>query len=294
MRIIESPVRLLQPYPQDLPDLFYGEELVVFGRYSGEGRGTVVIEGERNGRRERFTAQAVFPETEDGNDFIPKLWASRRIGELTRQIRLEGQNASLVSQVRELGLRYGILTEYTSYLVEEPGMERPMLTGRGESDVRNQNGAGVERRVREDLARVAPASPAEQTGQRAFASADASAKLSASGSLAEANRAADRQIRDLSDSGSTIKRVGSKMFQLRNRVWTDVAHVDSLTVTEVAAYSDAYFALARAMPELARYLAVGDAVLIAGRQGSIKISPSGLQAWQPGQLQRVVRSYRGQ
>ena len=73
LRIVQSPVNLVQSYPHDLPDLFFGEELVVFGRYRGEGTGTVVIEGERNGRRERFTARAVFPETDDANDFTPKL-----------------------------------------------------------------------------------------------------------------------------------------------------------------------------------------------------------------------------
>jgi Ca-activated chloride channel family protein len=77
----------------------------VFGRYRGEGRGTVVIEGERNGRRERFTTDAVFSRVAAGNEFIPRLWASRRIGDLTRQVRLEGQSESLIREVRELGLR---------------------------------------------------------------------------------------------------------------------------------------------------------------------------------------------
>jgi Ca-activated chloride channel family protein len=105
LRIVQSPVHLIQSYPQDLPDLFFGEELVIFGRYRGQGNGTLIIEGERNGRRERFTARAVFPENEDANDFIPKLWASRRIGELTRQIRIEGASQSLVQQVRDLSCR---------------------------------------------------------------------------------------------------------------------------------------------------------------------------------------------
>ena len=118
----DSPVSLSQVDPAPLPDLFYGEELVVFGRYRGQGKGTVVITGERGGRRERLAAQATFPVSDPGNDFIPRLWAARQIGHLTRQIRLEGASPSLVSQVRDLGLRYGILTEYTSYLVQEPDL----------------------------------------------------------------------------------------------------------------------------------------------------------------------------
>jgi Ca-activated chloride channel family protein len=280
LRIVQSPVNLVQSYPHDLPDLFFGEELVVFGRYRGEGTGTVVIEGERNGRRERFTARAVFPETDDANDFIPKLWASRRIGELTRQIRIEGASQSLVQQVRDLGLRYGILTEYTSYLVTEPGMggDRPM---RAEQQA-NQ-------------ARPLAAAPSAQTGAGAFARADASAKMSSLGSVAESDVLAERRMRDLSDESSQpMKRVGSKMFRLVNQVWTDFAHRDSMAVTEVAPFSEAYFALARALPELNQYLSVGDQILIAGRSASIKIAPGGVSSWRAGHLQRVVQTYRGQ
>jgi Ca-activated chloride channel homolog len=282
LRIVESPVRMIESYPVNLPDLFYGEELVVFGRYRGEGSGTVIIEGERNGRRERFTARAVFPDTEDENDFIPKLWASRRIGELTRQIRIEGANQSLIDQVRELGLRYGILTEYTSYLVLEPGMggDRPM---RAEED-------GSRRQFNEAL----QAAPSAQSGAGAFARADASAKMAATGTVAEAERFADERLRDLSRDGAPVRRVGSKVFRLVDRVWTDMTHRDSLRVTEVAVYSDAYFALARALPELNEYLALGDEIVIAGKQGSIKITASGITSWSAGQLNRVVQSYRGQ
>jgi Ca-activated chloride channel family protein len=282
LRIVQSPVNLIQSYPNDLPDLFFGEELVVFGRYRGEGNGTLVIEGERNGRRERFTARAVFPAGEDDNDFIPKLWASRRIGELTRQIRIEGASENLVKQVRDLGLRYGILTEYTSYLVQEPGSaDRPILVPRDEVTTRQQIGVN--------------SAPSAQTGAGAFARADASAKMSSAGTVAETEVFAERLMRDLSNQSSQpMRRAGSKMFQLLNQVWVDIVHRDSLAVTDVAPFSEAYFALVRALPELSQYLAVGEQVLISGQRGSIRITAGGLSSWRAGQLQRVVQSYRGQ
>jgi Ca-activated chloride channel family protein len=278
LRIVQSPVNLVESYPQQLPDLFFGEELVVFGRYRGEGAGTLVIEGERNGRRERFTARAAFPGTEDDNEFIPKLWASRRIGDLTRQIRIEGATPALVQQVRDLGLRYGILTEYTSYLVLEPGMggDRPMRTER-----------------QDNLAQPLAAAPRAQTGAGAFASADASAKMSSAGSVAETEALAERRMREMSRS-QPMRRAGSKVFQDLNGTWVDLAHHDSLAVTDVAPFSDAYFALVRALPELSQYLAVGESVLVAGKSGSIRITANGLAGWRAGQLQRVVQAYRGQ
>ncbi len=276
LRIGDSPVTVADASPAQLPDLFYGEELVVLGRYRGHGTGDVVVTGERNGRRERFAVHADFPTSSSDNDFIPRLWASRRVGDLTRQIRLEGGNAALIAQVRDLGLRYGILTEYTSYLVQEP---TPL--------------AGPV-----PVTRLMPAAaPATgQTGQAAFEDARASAKLSSTNSLDAADAASSTRLAELrgrDDRGPASRAVAGRLFLKRGEIWTDAAHYDSLKVTAVAPFSDAYFALIRALPEIAPWLKVGDEVLIAGRRVSIRIAPSGISTWRAGQLDQLTRDFRG-
>ena len=116
------PVRISEVYPTELPDLFVGEELTVFGRYADAGRGELSIDGEREGRVASFSAEVVFSEHETENEFIPRLWAARKIGELTREVRVNGSHPELIDEIRQTALRYGILTEYTSYLVLEPDM----------------------------------------------------------------------------------------------------------------------------------------------------------------------------
>lgn len=271
LRLVNAPVRLDQQSPAALPDLFYGEELVLFGRYSGSGNGPLVIEGERNGRRERFTAEAHFAAAEPGNDFVPRLWAARRVGDLTRQIRLEGGTPDLIAQVRDLGLRYGILTEYTSYLVQEPGMVA----------------AGG---VRRELVAPPASAPSAQSGRAAFDAASRSAGLSAAGNLAAA-KASEAELRV--DGGADVRRAGGRIFSLQHGVWTDAAQVDSLHVTSVAPYSPAYFALVRALPELAPCLGLGEAVLVAGRRESVRIAPQGVVTWKAGQLAALVSGFRG-
>ncbi|HEX5963262.1 MAG TPA: VIT domain-containing protein [Gemmatimonadales bacterium] len=278
LRIGDSPVSFSQVYPTQLPDLFYGEELVVFGRYRGNGSGGVVVTGRRNGHQERLTVPASFPSNAPENDFIPRLWASRQIGELTRQIRLEGASPALVSQVRDLGLRYGILTEYTSYLVQEPGLAA---------------GPGIPLPPRADQFNQAPSA---QTGARAFERSRASAKLSEVKTLAAADAAAaydTSSVVPAGESPASSRRVGGRLFVQRGRVWTDVGHADRISITEIAAYSRAYFDLVRQLPEVAQYLAVGGEVLIAGRRESIRVAPSGIEAWRPGQLEQLVRNFRG-
>ena len=51
--------------------------------------------------------------------FIPRLWATRAIGHLMQQIRLNGENAELVQSIVNLSTRYGVITPYTSFLIEE-------------------------------------------------------------------------------------------------------------------------------------------------------------------------------
>src|SRR5690606_9491543 len=56
---------------------------------------------------------------EDENEFIPRLWATRRVGYLLDEIRLHGENEELREEVTELARKYGIVTPYTAYLIVE-------------------------------------------------------------------------------------------------------------------------------------------------------------------------------
>jgi Ca-activated chloride channel family protein len=280
LRIESSPVGLIDLAPARLPDLFFGEELVVLGRYHGRAEGDLVVTGDRSGRRERFVARADFPSRQDDNEYIPRLWAARRIGDLSRQIRLEGATPELIDRVRELGLRYGILTEYTSFLIQEP---RSVAEGRPGPT------------LREDMARTGAAGANRQTGRAAFDAARASAKLAQAKSLDAAAEAtpAPATVDDEAGPGPATRALAGRVFIRRGGVWTDAGHRDTVKVTVVASFSDAYFSLVRALPELAPWLRVGDEVLIAGRRASIRIGPSGLKMWGTGQLEQLARDFRG-
>ncbi|MGC9396672.1 MAG: VIT domain-containing protein, partial [Anaerolineae bacterium] len=106
-------------YPTPLPDLYAGTQLIVAGRYRGSGAQTITLSGEVEGQRETHTYGGNFTAS-TGKDFIPRLWAARKIGYLLTQIRLHGEQEEWISAVVNLSLRYGIITPYTSFLVEEP------------------------------------------------------------------------------------------------------------------------------------------------------------------------------
>jgi len=115
-------------YPAPLPDLFKGEQLLVVGRYSGKGDSAIIIEGSINGIQKKFTYEARFPDETSENDFIPRLWATRRVGYLLDEIRLHGENSELRDEVSELARKYGIVTPYTAYLILEDESHRGVPT----------------------------------------------------------------------------------------------------------------------------------------------------------------------
>jgi hypothetical protein len=114
-------------------------------------------------------------------------------------------------------------------------------------------------------------------------------------SLDAAAAAAPRAVGLDGEAGpaSATRTAAGRVFIRRGGVWTDLGHRGTVKVTVVASFSDAYFSLVHALPELAACLRVGDEVLIAGRRASIRIGPSGVEAWRGGQLEQLVRDFRG-
>ena len=117
-------VRVTKLYPSPLPDLFRGDQLVLVGRYSGRGDAAVILEGTVNGATRKFTYEVDFPRNDDEHEFIPRLWATRRVGYLMDEIRLRGENAELRDEVTDLARKYGIVTPYTAYLIVEDEARR--------------------------------------------------------------------------------------------------------------------------------------------------------------------------
>lgn len=53
-----------------------------------------------------------------GQAFVPRLWATRRVGALLDQVRIKGESEELAAEIRELGLNYGLVTPYTTFVIE--------------------------------------------------------------------------------------------------------------------------------------------------------------------------------
>ena len=112
-------LKVKQLHPRTLPDLFCGDQITVFGRYEGDGHVAVKLTGDVDGKDKEFVYEGSFQKENKENDFIPRLWATRRVGYLLDEIRLRGEKGELKDEVIKLSKEYGIMTPYTSYLVLE-------------------------------------------------------------------------------------------------------------------------------------------------------------------------------
>ncbi len=110
-------MRVTDLYPPMMPDLFRGSSVLLTGRYEATNEQVTVRVRGRAGEEPREYVYR-FDLTATGNhDFVPRLWATRRVGALLDEVRVEGERAALIEEIRELGLGYGIVTPYTTFVI---------------------------------------------------------------------------------------------------------------------------------------------------------------------------------
>lgn len=247
-------IRIEQLYPQTLPDLFAGSQLVLVGRYRDGGTADITLNGTVNGRSQTTTYRDHQFRSSGGDDFIPRLWATRAIGNLLTEIRLNGENPELVQSVVNLSIRYGIITPYTSYLIEE-------------NDIFSQTGREViiEEEMESlsmDDGAVSGAAAVDEAAASANM-AEAEAPMAAPMPMATTVPGEGSAVGNPAPANQPIQFVGSKTFVLRDGVWMDTAYdADTMTPQEVGFASDAYFDLVTAVPDIGQYFALGEQVLV--------------------------------
>jgi len=88
------------------------------------------------------------------------------------------------------------------------------------------------------------------------------------------------------------RHVAGRLFRQVEGIWTDVRHTDSLTVVAVEPFSEAYFALFQALPELEPYVTEFEQMVVTGATVSIRIVDGGKTTFAGDELARLVRDFR--
>lgn len=289
LRIVESPVAISEWYPVHIPDLFAGETLTLLARYRGEGEGRVVIEGRRGGRLRTVATEAVFPRVQRANAGLPRLWAARKVGHLTRQLWTEGETPDLVEEIRTTALRYGLPSPFTSILVQEP--EALVTDGVQPAVMPMTFGAGPANRAR------TPGLPAGTVGAAAGARRSTGAQAVQVAEESRRFRDADRmdELDDLMEraasTASDQRVVAGRVLRLQDGVWTEVGVDPDAPALRVKRFGAAWFELVRLLPELESALRL-ERIALNGDGLTLEVDDDGLESLDRDTRSAITRAFR--
>ena len=231
----------------------------------------------------KYSCDVDLPRTpgDSANEFLAPLWAARQIGYLLQEIRLHGGNKELIEEVVRLSKQYGIVTEYTDFLV----MDGPMPGGAA--------AFGGEAKKRLDMAR------GEQAGKWAVnqAANDKALQMRAVASP-EANTYRDR--RGNLTTTRNVTQLGRRAFYLQDGQWVDAEEAGTRKTRVVKLFSPEYLELLRTDPTFAKAqqlgwalsVNVGDERIVIEKDGkqqdeSLKVKPQQPEEIQPGPNQQI-------
>lgn len=313
LKVVGEKVQLINLHPRALPDLYAGGQIVLLGRYTGDGDIAMQLTGRVNGKSETFTYEGKFAASESKFAFIELLWAQRRIGHLLDEIRLNGESKELVDDVIRLSKEYGIQTPYTSQLILEDN--QPL--GRGERLNRNGAASGgardfglegakklddlatADRKAKPTVAADAPAKSPEPKPETAaekaieenfakrFRDKDGKAGVDVATRL--------RQLKEAERAGepaaTAFRKASGTRFFLYNDMWIDEKFDADADLTAIQFGSEAYFKLIEKAPHLVDALKLGTKVVVVTAEGNVvAVCAAGLDKMTDAQLDTVMNA----
>jgi Ca-activated chloride channel family protein len=281
--------------PDALPDLFRGQTITVLARYRRDGRFDAVLSGLRQGDRRRETLPIELARRATIHGYLPQLWAGRRIASLQAALRAGGDRDELIREIVDLGTRYGIVTEYTSFLMREPDpqlaasvrqrlkLDLPKELAQSLGSVAQpQSGDLAVRSAARDNRLMESKSLAQQDALEVAASAPQASASASGGSFRSPTAAAPSGWQDGRGAGakraqSDERRIDGRIFRRDERGrWIDRLAEGATPRLKVVAFSQAYFELLQMRPDLGSALSVGPAVVLAAGREVIEIGAAGI------------------
>ncbi len=228
-------VKVKDAFPKEPPDLFAGSQVTIVGRYRGSGKSTILLTGFVNKKKMVFEYPVKFPERDTENDFLPRIWATRKIAYLLDEIRLNGENRELVDEIIKLATDFGIVTPYTSFLVTEDQRE----------------GFG--------------GAPTPEADEELHVMSERSMLTKKGGSFGVKSAEKMRNLKETDKVRGpnlmSIKQVGERTFFLREKVWVDSEYKKGTKTNEIKYGSKKYWVFAKNNPKAGRYLSLGKKVI---------------------------------
>ncbi len=109
--------------PKQLPNLYHGMPVRLYGRYRKSGPVKVKLTAEVNGAPIEQAVSLDLADVDPANPEIERMWAWLKVNRLLKQADRNGSRTEVIDEIVRLGEQYSIVTEYTSFLVLENDAE---------------------------------------------------------------------------------------------------------------------------------------------------------------------------
>ncbi len=265
---VSGNIKISKNYPIELPDVFSGTPLTVFGRYKNGGKSELTLSGFINGKKETFSLPVQFDSDNSTYDFIPRLWAARRIGYLLDYLRLNGENSELKDEVTQLSRKFGIITPYTSYLILEDeraavnartiNSKDMTIAGIADNDMNFRNNQMV-------VAREEQKAMKSKEGMSSVQASKANQSMNQASNIRTETKKALKKLDYFDNSGKSvsmnekIKNVESRAFYYTGDKWVDSKLQSNIKAEtqHIRFNSEEYFAFLNANPKVSKILSLG-------------------------------------
>ncbi len=262
----KDPINVYQEYPQPLPDIFKGSNITILGRYENHGNSKVTVSGKLKGKEMNYQFPVYFAMNSAKNDFIPPLWASRRIGHLLDLIRLHGESDELIDEITQLAREHGIVTPYTSYLILEDEETR-VAENEFDGDFQTLGGAGSFAPQLSKQNEMEFHGMAAKTGSRSVEISREFKAMNYAQNI-DQTRQGKKRLFYKDESGEDrnltqqVKNIQGRAVYQSGKFWVDSYLQDKKSdkMKQIKFASDEYFELLNDHPESAQFLALGQNV----------------------------------
>jgi hypothetical protein len=109
--------------PQQLPNLYHGQPLRIYGRYRKSGPVVVQVQADILGSPMKQAIKIDLPKVDDVNPEIERMWAWHRVQQLSNEARRTGSTGLAQDEIVRLCEGYSIVSEYASFIVLENDSE---------------------------------------------------------------------------------------------------------------------------------------------------------------------------
>ncbi|MZR63231.1 VIT and VWA domain-containing protein [Alcanivorax sp. DP30] len=110
-------VRTADLQPQRIGTVYHGRQIILMGHYWGDGPANVTFKANVGGEDKTYRTGFDFPKQGGANPELERLWAYATIQQMQREIDNFGEEKDLQNGIVDLGIEYGLVTNYTSMVV---------------------------------------------------------------------------------------------------------------------------------------------------------------------------------